>query len=80
MIRYLQLASVFAVDFLELFSGLFYQSFPGLRAFPAKKLQFFTFQFIRRDEKFLNLGTDLLGQIARVECGLLAVRVAGGRQ
>jgi hypothetical protein len=46
------------------------QPLAGLAPFPAEKFQLLVFQFVGRDEEFLDLGTDLLGQIARVVVGL----------
>lgn len=69
-------ASVFAVGFFELLSRLVDQPAPGLRPFPTEKLQLLLFQLVGRDEKLFDLGTDLLGQLARVGFGLLAMRMA----
>jgi hypothetical protein len=71
--------SAFAVGFFESLRRLLDQPLPGLAPFPAEKFQLLVFQFVGRDEKFLDFGADLLGQVARVVIGLFAVRIARDR-
>src|SRR5262249_33712771 len=65
--------------FFESLDRFLDQPLPGLAPFPAEKFQLLVFQLVGGDEEFLDLGTDLLGQVARVVSGPVAVRISRDR-